>query len=264
VVAGEKEREKRGLGFAEAQTPYRSPSQLVRVQTEGWAREWLYCPSCGNETLEQFPNNRPASDFFCPKCDEQFELKSKKGRFGAKVLDGAFKTMQARLASDEGPNLSFLSYDSSERAVRDLFVIPKQFVMPEVIEERKPLAQTARRPGWIGCNIKLSYIPRLGRIDMVRSGVALPRDLVLERWSKSLFLRAKPMDARGWLLEVMACCEAIGRLEFNLDEVYEFEPRLKARYPGNQHIREKVRQQLQVLRDSGYLDFLGRGRYRLR
>jgi type II restriction enzyme len=40
--------------------------------------------------------------------------------------------------------------------------------------------------------------------------------------------------------------------------------RLHRLYPGNRNVRPKIRQQLQVLRDQGYLDFIGPGRYRLR
>lgn len=35
-------------------------------------------------------------------------------------------------------------------------------------------------------------------------------------------------------------------------------------YPENQHIRAKIRQQMQVLRDEGFIEFLGNGEYRLR
>jgi type II restriction enzyme len=52
--------------------------------------------------------------------------------------------------------------------------------------------------------------------------------------------------------------------EFTLEDVYAFEPRLRAAYPNNNNIRPKIRQQLQVLRDNGYLEFRDRGLYRLR
>jgi len=39
---------------------------------------------------------------------------------------------------------------------------------------------------------------------------------------------------------------------------------LRKKYPDNQHIKDKVRQQLQVLRDRGYLEFTSRGNYRLK
>lgn len=39
-------------------------------------------------------------------------------------------------------------------------------------------------------------------------------------------------------------------------------PLAAARFPNNRHVREKLRQQLQRLRDLGLLEFLGEGRYR--
>ena len=78
------------------------------------------------------------------------------------------------------------------------------------------------------------------------------------------FLREQNQDARGWLLEVMKCVETLGKHEFQLDEVYAFESRLSRIYPGNQNVKPKIRQQLQFLRDRGYLEFVSRGFYRLR
>ena len=126
------------------------------------------------------------------------------------------------------------------------------------------MAATARRAGWVGCNIVLGEIPDSGKIFYVRDGLPLPRREVMEKWRATLFLRDKGVEARGWLIEVMKCVEAIGRTAFTLDDVYAFEDRLAALYPGNRHVRPKIRQQLQVLRDQGYLDFVGRGRYRVR
>jgi type II restriction enzyme len=60
----------------------------------------------------------------------------------------------------------------------------------------------------------------------------------------------------------MKCVEDIGKTEFDLSEVYAFETRLSGLYPMNQHVRQKIRQQLQVLRDCGFIEFLGRGHYR--
>ena len=62
----------------------------------------------------------------------------------------------------------------------------------------------------------------------------------------------------------MKCVELIGKQEFQLDDVYAFENRLSDLYPNNKHVKQKIRQQLQMLRDRGYLDFMSRGYYRLR
>jgi type II restriction enzyme len=45
--------------------------------------------------------------------------------------------------------------------------------------------------------------------------------------------------------------------------VYEFEERLGRMHKGNQNVRPKIRQQLQVLRDRRIVEFLGRGKYRV-
>jgi hypothetical protein len=55
-----------------------------------------------------------------------------------------------------------------------------------------------------------------------------------------------------------------GKREFALDEVYAFERHLGELYPGNQNVRPKIRQQLQYLRNRGFVDFVSRGNYRLR
>jgi type II restriction enzyme len=252
------------LGFEESQTPYDSPSQSARVWTEQWVRREVFCPSCGNSALHQHPANRPVADFYCTSCREDYELKSQKNKFSAKVLDGAFRTMCDRLASTSNPNLLLLNYDLKQFGVTNLLVVPKHFFVREIIEERKPLAVTARRAGWVGCNILLNQIPEFGKIFLVRNTQLQPKEAVIAQWQRTLFLRDEEADARGWLIEVMKCVELIGRHEFQLDDVYAFEDRLRQIYPNNNFIRPKIRQQLQVLRDRGFLDFVSRGYYRLR
>lgn len=44
--------------------------------------------------------------------------------------------------------------------------------------------------------------------------------------------------------------------EFKLDQVYQFELKLRELHPENGHIREKVRQTLQYLRDDGLVAFV--------
>jgi type II restriction enzyme len=252
------------LGFEESQTPYSSGSQSARAWTERWVKDQVYCPNCGNSKIDQFPANSPVADFFCSSCAEEYEIKSQKSAFGAKVVDGAFRTMRERLASSNNPNLLLLNYNLARLSVTNAFVVPKHFFVQEIIEERKPLAATARRAGWIGCNILLSRIPSSGKIYFVRDGLPLPKDSVLAQWKHTLFLREENVEARGWLIEVMKCVESIGKKEFELDDVYAFETQLSGIYPNNRHVKKKIRQQLQVLRDRGYLDFVSRGYYRLR
>jgi type II restriction enzyme len=180
------------------------------------------------------------------------------------VLDGAFRSVCERLAASNNPNLFLLNYDPGKLEVTNLIVVPKQFFVREIIEERKPLASTARRAGWIGCNILLNQIPISGKISIVRNGQLQSKDSVVSQWRRTLFLRDESQVARGWLIEIMRCVDAIGRQEFALDDMYAFENNLSLIYPNNRHVKQKIRQQLQVLRDHGYLDFVSRGNYRLR
>lgn len=249
--------------FRETQDTFQSASQNARVWTEDWVLREMYCPACGTSPLIDFPNNQPVADFFCGTCREQFELKSKNAKsLGRKIVDGAYATMMDRLASDSVPSLMVLRYDGSEKQVRNLSVIPKPFFTPDIIERRKPLAETARRAGWVGCNILIHKIPKAGRIDLITEQVARPRDQVLAAWQRTEFLRTKVGTSKGWVLDVLTCVEALGPVEFTLAEIYAFENTLSALHPENNNVRPKIRQQLQVLRDAGLLKFLGRGRYR--
>ena len=116
-----------------------------------------------------------------------------------------------------------------------------------------------------GCNIDVSNVPDLGKIFFVQNGIVKSKDEVLERWSKTEFVRSTGnVDAKGWLLDVLVCVERIKQQEFSLEDVYEFEGYLKGKHPANNNVRAKVRQQLQFLRDKGVIEFLGRGRYRMK
>jgi type II restriction enzyme len=157
-----------------------------------------------------------------------------------------------------------MNYDVKSLSVINLLIVPKHFFVREIIEERKPLAATARRAGWIGSNIILSRVPESGKIHIVKGGVIRPKDIVLEEWQKTLFLRSESPETRGWLLDVMKCVESLGKGDFTLEEVYAFERHLGDLYPGNQNVKPKIRQQLQYLRDRGFIEFVSRGSYRLR
>ena len=157
-----------------------------------------------------------------------------------------------------------MNYDFRQLSVVNLFVVPKHFFVRDIIAERKPLPTTARRAGWIGSHILLNQIPESGKIFIVRDGRIEAKDAVLSKWQRTLFLRNEPQEARGWLIEVMKCVESIGKQEFQIEDVYAFEDRLGRIYPGNRNVKPKIRQQLQFLRDRGFLDFVSRGYYRLR
>jgi type II restriction enzyme len=243
---------------------YASGPQKIRNLSEHWALREIYCPSCGHTAMTQYGNNRPVADFFCGKCEADFELKSQARMFGASVADGAYRTMIERLNSSSNPNLLLLHYAPRSLSVINLTVVPKYFFVPALIVKRPPLSPSARRAGWIGCRIMLEGIPAAGRIALIKDCAVEPKSTVLEKWRRTLFARdQKDVTSKGWLLSVMKCIDRIGKLEFSLSELYQFEEELGAIYPSNRHVREKVRQKLQILRDKGFLEFLDRGVYRL-
>lgn len=243
---------------------YKSASQKVRVLTEQWVDNSAFCPSCGHEDIDKYPNNQPVADFYCSNCKEEYELKSQRNSVGVKIVDGAYRTMIERLQSSNNPNFFLLNYDLKKLSVLNFFVIPKHFFVPEIIEKRKPLSPTARRAGWVGCNILLSHIPETGKIFFVRDGAVESKENVLANWKKTIFLRnEKEISAKGWLIDIMRSIEKIGKQEFTLEDMYALENELSKLHPENKHVKDKIRQQLQVLRDKGYLDFVSRGYYRL-
>jgi type II restriction enzyme len=243
---------------------YSSATQKIRVMTEGWVNQSAFCPNCGSP-LSRFENNAPVADFYCVNCWEEYELKSKNGAIGKKIVDGAYSTMIERLQSDNNPNFFFLTYDKSTLEIRNFLTIPKYFFIPSIIERRKALNPTARRAGWVGCNIDVSNVPELGKIFFVQNGIIKSKDEVLEKWSKTEFVRgAQNIESKGWLLDVLLCVEKIKRDEFSLDDVYAYEGYLQAKHLSNNNVKAKIRQQLQFLRDKGILDFVSRGQYRMK
>lgn len=249
--------------FRETQTPFLSASQSARQWTEEWAKDQLYCPACGSPRLQPFKANAAVADLYCDACDEQYELKSSKRTFTNKIVDGAYETMIGRLQEARSPNLLLLNYDSKALRVNSLTLVPKFFFTPNVIEKRKPLGPKARRAGWVGCNIIYGRIPEAGKIKIIESGIIINRNIVLSQWERTAFLQNLAPEGRGWLTEVMNCVETIGTNRFSLADVYAYEGHLREIYPNNNNVRPKIRQQLQVLRDSGWINFLGSGQYEL-
>ena len=213
---------------------YKNTSQKIRILTEEWVNHSIFCPNCGRLDIDRYPNNQPVADFYCSNCKEDYELKSKQDGLGTKILDGAYRTMIERLQSSNNPNFFLLNYNLKNLSIMNFLVIPKHFFIPKIIEKRKPLAITARRAGWIGCNIILQGIPESGKIFFIKNRQVEPKEKVLSEWKRTLFLRGeKEITAKGWLLDVMRSVEKLGKREFTLDDVYIFENELSRLHPEN-------------------------------
>jgi type II restriction enzyme len=240
---------------------YTSPSQRARIATEQWMQENMYCPACGAPVLHHFQANRPVADFCCERCSAEYELKSKwkSITLGKKINDGAYDTMIERIQALNNPNFFFMTHN--EGRVNQLVLVPRFFFTPSVIQKRNPLSDTARRAGWVGCNINLNALPESGKIAIIKAGQVVKSADVVERYRCIARLESNSLSLRGWLLDVLRCVERTPTQEFTLQQIYAFLPELQVLHPENHHLKAKIRQQLQWLRNRDLIRFTARGRY---
>jgi len=157
--------------------------------------------------------------------------------------------MKRAILEDRTPNLFVLQYDLDAWAVRTVLLVPHFAFALSAVERRKPLASTARRAGWVGCNILLDKIPVNARIPVVSEGTShAPRD-VRASYNRLRPLEKLQVEKRGWTLDVLQVVQSLGKMEFTLADVYAHADTLAKLHPNNAHVRDKIRQQLQVLRD---------------
>jgi type II restriction enzyme len=76
-------------------------------------------------------------------------------------------------------------------------------------------------------------------------------------------MAALTADQSGWAALVLGVVRRLNKRSFFLADIYAKEAEFSAIYPDNRHVREKIRQQLQFLRDLGVIAFMGSGRYEL-
>jgi type II restriction enzyme len=242
---------------------YKSASQRARIGTEAWGAINFFCPVCKSPRLDVASRNTAAIDYLCPKCDSPFQLKSQSKPFGNRIVDAAYSEMKRAILSDRTPNLYVLQYDLTQWAVRTVILIPHFAFALSAIECRPPLGPMARRAGWVGCNILLNKIPADARIPIVESGEARPVSQVRQAYNRLRPLEKLKVETRGWTLDVLNAVRSLKKKEFSLADVYADANELAKLHPKNAHIPDKIRQQLQVLRDLHLLEFLGSGNYRL-
>lgn len=97
---------------------------------------------------------------------------------------------------------------------------------------------------------------------MVSDGEISYLTSLIEDGQKSKDLKPDDNTSRSWLMDVLQCVSMIPQNEFSLQDIYAFESDLQNKYQNNHHIKAKMRQQLQILRDKGLITFLGNGEYR--
>jgi type II restriction enzyme len=240
---------------------YKSGCQITRRISEEWGAAHLFCAACDSNSVSRAPANTKAIDFRCPKCAAGYQLKAGRDWNERRIPDAGYSAMMAAIESDRVPNLLVLQY-TPEWRVNNLMLVPSFAFSASSIQKRKPLSATARRAGWIGCNILLSSIPDLVKLRIVNRGSAIEAECVRADYRRLQPLSRVAPKVRGWTLDVLRVVQSLGQNEFVLTDVYSHEASLHVLHPDNRNVRPKIRQQLQVLRDLGVIAFLGQGRYR--
>ena len=138
---------------------YTSRSQMARVSMETWAELNLYCLTCQSDRLKKLPDNTPLADFSCPSCNREYQLKAKNGRFASTVPGAEYRNMVAAARATEVPEYFLAEYDTRWAMLMWVRAIPGARITEERVIARRPLSATARRAGWVGCNINVEGIP---------------------------------------------------------------------------------------------------------
>lgn len=242
---------------------YRSAAQRARIISEHWFATNAYCLACQSEILKKTTPNTVATDFLCASCGHAYELKTFRRRPKTSIPDGAYGTFLARIRAGTTPTLCLLER-STDWAILSLTAIHASLITEWAVESRPPLAPVARRAGWIGCNIRLDRIPPDAEIALIRNGVEQSKEQARRNFQVFLPLSNLSSEKRGWTTLTLNVLNKLRHREFTLGEIYAHQDEFAHAYPNNQHIREKIRQQLQILRNLGRVEFRGKGVYLLK
>ncbi len=243
------------LKLSKPKNIFKSKSQQARFVTERWAAANLYCPQCGSY-LSPLPNNTPVIDLQCKICNLQFQLKSKTQAFGKSVPGGDYHHMVQSVQMRQHPSFFLLQWDANDYLVTNVQLIHKDCIEEDCIVRRQKIAS-----GFEGFNLDLKLVLRSGRIPIVYEGREIEKDTVLSQWKAITKIIPSMSSLNGWQKEVMRFIDSLGN-EFYASDFEDQCLIWEAKYPNNNHIAAKVRQQLQMLRNKGLIQFDGKGKYR--
>lgn len=248
---------------AELGNHLRRNTQRARVISEAWFGAEGYCLNCSSGRVAATVAGTEFRDFECPACGQPYELKSSARAHTSVVQDGGFDSMMRRIRAEEAPALMLMHYSAGWQVQRLVAVHPVFLTSIVVRKRAKPHIRPKSGAEYWMCDLDLTRIPADGKIAVVTGADAVDPAAVRAAFAASKRFAEVPVAKRGWTGLVLDAVRKIGKTEFTLAEVYAHEAAQHAAYPGNSHVRDKMRQQLQVLRDLGYLEFAGRGQYRV-
>lgn len=121
-------------------------------------------------------------------------------------------------------------------------------------------------------NDEISYSIDFNKIQEIRRILSLLPPLIStpddsETWNKQEILYRDDIDKISqilspWEKDIYEILSSIEKKTIILNELYGYEKLLQKKHPNNRHIKEKIRQQMQYLRDKGLVEFIDRGVYK--
>ena len=230
-----------------------NPADNARDVAEVWGEHNLYCPNCPSPRLTR--KAQDSSDFLCPECGLQFQLKGQKTRFGADIADGVYDLTLHAVKNNDAPCFFFVHYDMPSWTVIDVLLVPGFAIPPSAIMKRKTGG---------GCNITLSRISPDARIPIVSTIKASHSGdtecIMISRMEevRMKFKHLKPLadipsKQRALALDVLNIIRRLKKTEFTSADFHPFEGELEKLHPDQTNLRDKIRKELLVLRDAGFL-----------
>jgi DNA-directed RNA polymerase subunit RPC12/RpoP len=235
----------------------------ARAATESWAGQNLYCPNCTSSKLDLQDNG----ELSCLRCRLRFLVKGQKNRLGKSVADGAYDATARALRSAAGPGYFFVHYDDTSWTVRNVLLVPHFALPPSAV---------VKRPGSTGCRFALDRIPLDARITIIttikssKSGdtecimISRPEE-VRERFHRLKPLADIPAKQRALTLDLLNLVRNLAASKpknknpksasgtFANEDIYACESELEKWHPEVSKIHDKIRRQLLVLKDCGFL-----------
>ena len=140
---------------------WKNKFKIIGEAVENYIVYNLPCPVCNENKLEKYKQNEKSRDASCKNCKCQLQIKaSKMTNVNKKItilkLLGASYT--TTLASIKNNNVHFVIvyyyvdiYNYYH--VSNIYFVNSKDINENCIEMRKPLSATAKRAGWVGCNL---------------------------------------------------------------------------------------------------------------
>jgi len=116
--------------------------------------------------------------------------------------------------------------------------------------------------GGLDVMLNISNVPESGKDFHYQNQKEVDKQNVVANYSRTKSIKTTNIESRVWIMDVLNCVDRINTVDFSLNQVYQFEKELQMKHPDNKFVKDKIRQQLQYLRDKGFIDFTTRGNYR--